>query len=137
MKNQIRSLQSILFLLFVVLGLNASTSPSQQDSIVYDITEGKIQAAEADGLLKKQMNQAQQDFNEMNLRFDVLAMELEPTGDSPRLSGLSQVLYVYDQEVKAVKIYQLDQKQQKAFFAHLSSLKKEFYTALTAVTKKK
>ena len=137
MRNQIRSLQTVMFFLFVVLGLNASTSPTQHDAISYDITEGKIQAAEADGLLKKQMNQAQQDFTEMNILFDALAMELEPTGDSPRLSGLSQVLYVYDQDVKAVKLYQLDQKQQKAFFAHLASLKKEFYTALAVVTNQK
>lgn len=137
MKNQIRSLQSILFLLSVVLGVNAFTSPSQPDAIMYDITEGKIQAAEADGLLTKQMNQAQQDFSEMNVRFDALAMQLEPTGDSPRLSGLAQVLYVYDQEVKAVKLYQLGPKQQKEFFAHLSSLKKEFNAALAAVSQQK
>tara|TARA_B110001454_G_scaffold219201_1_gene251895 strand:- start:41073 stop:41486 length:414 start_codon:yes stop_codon:yes gene_type:complete len=137
MKNKIRILKRIMFLLFIALGLNAFTSPSQHDSIMYDITEGKIQATEADGLLTRQMNQAQQDYTEMNIRFDALALQSESTGDSPRLSGLSQVLYVYDQEVKAVKLYQLDQKQQKAFFTHLASLKKEFYTALAAVSEQK
>lgn len=136
MKNQIRSLQSILFILFVVLGVNAFTSPSEFDSIQYDITEGKIQAAEASAMIP-QLQQIQQDYNQMNIRFDELAMNLDSTGDSPAvLSGLSQVLYVYDQEVKNVKFQQLTLQQKKDFISHLNSLKKEFYTALAAVTQK-
>lgn len=136
MKNQIRSLQSVLFILSVVLGLNAFTSPSAFDSIQHDITEGKIQAAEASAMIP-QIQQIQFDYAQMNMRFDELAMSYEATGDSPAvLSGLSQVLYVYDQEVKAVKFNQLTLQQKKDFISHLNSLKKEFYAALSAITQK-
>ncbi|GEM_PF-2773799 len=136
MKNKIRSLQSVLFLLSIVLGLNAFTSPSEFDSIQHDIVEGKIQAAEASAMFP-QIRQIQQDYAQMNLRFDELALSIDATGDSPaELSELSQVLYVYDQEVKAVKFNQLTLQQKKDFISHLNSLKKEFYTALSAVTQK-
>jgi hypothetical protein len=136
MKNQIRSLQSVLFILSVVLGVNAFTSPSEIDSIQQDITEGKIQAAEASAMIPH-IQQIQQDYVQMNMRFDELAMSLDTTGDSPTvLSGLSQVLYVYDQEVKSVKFNQLTLQQKKDFISHLNSLKKEFYAALSAVTQK-
>lgn len=120
--------------MIVVLGVNAFTSPSQQDSVMYDLTEGKIQAAEESAFFGK----VQQDYNEMNIRFDSLAMDMDSAGDSPAvLSGLAQLLYVYDQEVKAVKFHQLNDKQKKEFSARLNSLKKEFYTALNAVSQQK
>lgn len=136
MKNQIRSLQSILFILFVVLGVNAFTSPSEFDSIHHDITEGKIQATEASAMIP-QLQQIQQDYAQMNIRFDELAMSIDANGESPAvLSGLSQVLYVYDQEMKSVKFNQLTFQQKKDFISHLNSLKKEFYSALSSVSTK-
>ena len=89
MKNQITSLQSILFILLVVLGINAFTNPAQDDEIYSEITEGKVQAAEKNykDSLTPQYLRAQQDFKKMNIDFDSLATKIENDfGTLPQLS---------------------------------------------------
>ncbi len=136
MKNQIRSLQSVLFLLLVILGVNAFTRPSQERSFDYDLTEGKIQAAEhiASDLISASYQHAQQDYAKMNIDFDVLANQAESNNDAlPQLSMLSQTIYVYDQEIKSVKFETLNSIQKRALIERLGAIKKEFYKALSII----
>lgn len=137
MKKQIRSLSSILFTLFVIVGFNAFTNPSEFVRIQLEDTEGKIQTTKsaAATTITTKLQQIQQDYAQMNIRFDELAMSLETSGDSPAvLSGLSQILYVYDQEMNSVNFDQLTVQQKKEFVLNLNSLKTEFYTALSALS---
>lgn len=137
MRNQIRSLQSILFVLLVILGINAFTTPSQVDTIVSEITEGKIQAAEQNYIesLMPQYLQAQQDFRKMNIDFNEFASKTENEFDSlPQLSLISQILYVYEQEMKEVKFHTLTLEKRKAWLAKLTSIKNEFYKTFSYLT---
>ena len=136
MRRQIQSLQLVLSILLAVLGLNAFTSPAQDEAFDYEITEGKITAAESNekAVLAQQYLQAQQDFKKMNIDFDSIASESQDVEASlPHLSLMSQTLYVYSQELKMTSFYKLTSPQQKLFLTTLAKIKKEFYDASVVV----
>lgn len=141
MKNQIRSLKSVFFLLFVILGLNASTNPTLDDDLSYYITEGKIQAAEENykNSFVPEYYQALQDYEKMNIDFDayILASEQSYSSESlPQLSLLSQSLYIYDQELKAVKFHSLSTEQRRSLINRLEQIKIEFYQTKDTLSSK-
>lgn len=132
MKRQIRSLQLVLTILLAILGLNAFTSPAQNEAFDYEITEGKIIATEGNekAAFTQQYLQAQQDFKKMNIDFDSIASESQNAETTlPHLSLMSQILYVYSQELKNTSFYKLNTLQQKLFLTSLEKMKSEFYSA--------
>ncbi len=132
MKNQIRSLQSVLFLLLAILGFNAFTTP--RDTIQYDISEGKIQAGIENykTSLVAQYQQAQQDYKKMNIDFDVKANQSESNMElQSDMSLLAQSLYVYDKELKSLNFFTLSLEQRQEFLSRLNSIKEEFYSLLS------
>ncbi len=136
MKSQIQSLQSVFFLLLVILGVNAFTRPSQDRAYEYDLTEGKIQAAQHNvtDVNNAGFLHAQQDYAKMNIDFDVLASQTENNNEAlPQLSMLSQTIYVYEQEMKSVKFETLNSSQKRALIERLGAIKKEFYKALSVI----
>lgn len=131
MKNQVRTLQSVLFVLLILLGMKAFTVPN--DSASFDLTEGKILAAENNykSSLVPRYHQAQQDFKKMTIDFDSMASATDYNFErAPELSLISQSLYAYDNELKSVNFYTLSLAQRKSFLDNLDSLKKEFYTTI-------
>lgn len=133
MQIQIRTLQSVLITLLLVLGFNAFTSPSyEQDPTYAEITEGKIRAVEEYQLsLTPKFHQAQKDYQQMNMAFESLAMSAED--NIVGLSQLSQVLYVYEQEIKFVDFKNLSVEKQEKLIDLLASIQEEFYIALASV----
>lgn len=143
MKNQIGSLQLVMFILSFVLGINAFTSPNQEDdaaqeALMYDHTEGKIQAAEELAMVP-QYQKARKDFDAMDTAYDSIAIDayLKNEESPPTLTGLSQLLYAYQNRLESVSFYQLDDNQKRAFLSELGALKKDFYTGLKLASQQK
>ena len=138
MKNQIRSLQLILTVLTVVLGLNAFTNPNQIDPIVSDIVEGKIKATQNSKLKEQDYSssffEAKLQFKKMNNDFDMAISRYSANEDAvPQFSLASQALYVYEQELSFFNFDELNRKQQAQILETLLSIKREFYDSLNAI----
>ena len=131
MKNQIRSLQVILFLLLAVISLDAFTRPADADPITYDIVEGKILAAENRQPSMQNYEFAKNDYQQMKRSYEQYVARLQPgSEDLQKLSMLAQTLYMYEIELGTTKFQQLSPAQQSSFLTRLNTIKLEFYSAL-------
>lgn len=130
MKNQFQSLNTILFVLFIVIGMNAFTRPTVLDPIDYDIMEGKIAAASEDSKMRE-YKKAQDSYSQMKLQYESIAQQISDKGeDVQKLSLLSQTLYVYETEITTTRFGALTSQQQIAFLTRLNAIKIEFYSTL-------
>ena len=131
MKNLFQSLQSILFVFLIVIGMNAFTRPNGLDPIEYDIMEGKIAAASDQSSKSKEYREAQASYSQMKLQFEAMAKQYDVDGgDVQKLSMLSQVLYLYETELTKTRFTELTQPQQVTFLSRLNSMKIEFFSLI-------
>lgn len=129
MKNKIQTVQTIFFVLLVILGFNAFTSPNQEP----DLTEGKIEAVMYSSLYSS-IELSKKDFLEMNLQFEDIASDPTRDFDSgyglSSLSGLSQLIYLYEQRLNQVEGISISHEQRIQILEELRKLKSEFSAAI-------